>query len=369
MNRSAIIKKHDRKNKFISVFNPKTGFYLRTGVLDENGKDTGVDPFMSEMPELLDIGIMGHCEHGLSGKCLKSHVRCYQNGANTIEDHMTFKDFKSIVDQTKGYVFQYALGGRGDVNKHPEFEKIVKYCRENNIVPNYTTSGLNITDEEVEITRKYCGAVAVSEYGQEHTRQAIHMFIKAGVKTNIHYVLGNNSIDQAIEKIKTNNFDKGVNAVIFLLHKPVGLGTPDNVLNINDPKVKEFFELIDNHETDVKIGFDSCTIPAILNLSKNIDNDSIDTCEGGRFSAYITPTMKMLPCSFDNQDLRWAVNLKDHTVREAWDSVKFSNFRSHLSHSCSKCDIQSLCMGGCPIERSIVLCDREEKELVEMSMD
>ena len=29
---------------------------------------------------------------------------------------------------------------------------------------------------------------------------AIRMLLRAGVKTNIHYVLGNNTIDEAIEK-------------------------------------------------------------------------------------------------------------------------------------------------------------------------
>lgn len=41
-----MIIKHDKENKFNSFFDPKTGFYARTGILDENGKDTGIDPFM-----------------------------------------------------------------------------------------------------------------------------------------------------------------------------------------------------------------------------------------------------------------------------------------------------------------------------------
>ena len=52
-----MILKVDKKNKFYSRFDPDTGYYERSGVI-EDGKDTGVDPFMSSMPELLDIGIM-----------------------------------------------------------------------------------------------------------------------------------------------------------------------------------------------------------------------------------------------------------------------------------------------------------------------
>ena len=78
-----MLKKIDRKNRFVSMFDPKTGFYARSGVIDENGKDTGVDPFMTSYPELIDVGVMGHCVHGASGLCLKSGVQCYQNGLKT----------------------------------------------------------------------------------------------------------------------------------------------------------------------------------------------------------------------------------------------------------------------------------------------
>ena len=54
-----MIRKIDRENKFISFFNTQTGFYIRTGILDEAGMDTGADPFMTSFPELIDVGIMG----------------------------------------------------------------------------------------------------------------------------------------------------------------------------------------------------------------------------------------------------------------------------------------------------------------------
>lgn len=108
-----MLKKIDRKNRFVSMFDPKTGFYARSGVIDENGKDTGVDPFMTSYPELIDVGVMGHCVHGASGLCLKSGVQCYQNGLKTHHPNMSLENFKRIVDECKGKTFQLALGGRG----------------------------------------------------------------------------------------------------------------------------------------------------------------------------------------------------------------------------------------------------------------
>ena len=130
-----MIKKIDKKNKFVSMFNPDTGFYVRSGVI-ENGKDTGVDPFMTSFPELIDIGAMGFCRHGRDGLCLKSGVQCYQNGLKTHEPNMSLENFKKIIDECKGKTFQVALGGRGDVDQHENFEELVKYCRENNICQN-----------------------------------------------------------------------------------------------------------------------------------------------------------------------------------------------------------------------------------------
>ena len=442
-----INKKYDKVNKFKAMFDTETGAYMRTGIL-ENGIDTGADPFMTCYPELIDVGVMGHCVHGKSGLCVKSGIQCYQNGPGMTEPNMTLENFKRIVDESKGKTFQLALGGRGDVDEHEHFNELLAYCRQNNIVPNFTTSGLGMTAEKAAICKKYCGAVAVSMYSrikdlvptiamrkrkvsedkkayedkncipvkftfgdmfddhkldaesycineekfdvleydhlvneyingdwelfrvfeEEHkqinyTFRAIKYLLDAGVKTNIHYVLGKNTIDEAILRLRYNGFPKGINAVIFLMHKPVGLGSGSNVLDINDERVKEFFTLIDKKNFPYKIGFDSCTVPALLNMSKHIMRESIDTCEGGRWSAYITSDMKMLPCSFDNQEQRWAYDISNSTIEEAWNSEQFEDFRNHFKRSCAGCKDKQFCMGGCPIRREIVLCSRSDKDL------
>lgn len=55
--------KFDRVGKFIAKFNTENGDYMRTGVLkrgeETKMEDTGVDPFLAEYPELIDVGIMG----------------------------------------------------------------------------------------------------------------------------------------------------------------------------------------------------------------------------------------------------------------------------------------------------------------------
>lgn len=383
-----IVLYEDPEFHFREYFDKEDGLWITGDCKD------GSSPFRRSFPSLLDIGIMGHCPNGKAGICAKAGIQCYQNAPNSIRENMKLEDFKSIIDQCKGKTFQVALGGAGDPNLHENFKEIVEYCRSNNIIPNYTTSGFNLTDEQVEISKK-CGAVAVSQYSRleiqqmpsyqiledgsriptemmqvfsetnPQTNNAIQKFLDAGITTNIHYVLGKNTIKEAITRLKNNLFPEGINAIVFLLHKPIGLGKKENMLHYNDPEVKEFFELIDSQQFPFKIGFDACSVPGILNFTHNIDSRSTETCEGSRTSAYIDAQMNMMPCSFGNQNKSYYVSLYDHTIKEAWESDVFNKFRNRLCTSCENCKDRINCYGGCPIVPDIVLCHKKAREYKE----
>lgn len=353
----------DKKYHFKFAFDTETGAYVRTGILDENGKDTGVDPFMASYPHLIDVGIMGHCIHGKTGLCAKAGIGCYQSGLLVEKPNMSLSDFRSIAEQSKGRCNQFALGGRGDPDQHEFFEEILKICRENVLVPNFTTSGYGMTPEIAKLCKEYCGAVAVSWYRSEYTLRAIQMLLDAGAKTNIHYVLGNNSIDEAIERLQNNDFPKGINAVIFLLHKPAGQGTKANMLSADDPRVAMFFAEVDKRHP-FKVGMDSCNVPGAINFCKSIMPESLDTCEGGRYSCYISSEMVMVPCSFDQKN-RYEISLRKNTIEEAWNSEAFERFRNKMRGACPGCEKKELCMGGCPLMPEIVFCESRKRKIIE----
>lgn len=348
-----------KEKEFVSCFDNRTGAYLRTGILI-NGQETNEEPFMASFPELLDIGIMGHCKHGQSGKCLQSGIQCYQSGLFSNAENMKLEDFKRIISECKYDTYQVALGGCGDPDQHEDFEEILKLCVDAEIVPNFTTSGLGMTKEIASICKKYCGAVAVSWYRNQYTSDAISMLLEAGVKTNIHYVLMKDTLKEAIDLLEENKFPKGINAVVFLLHKPVGLGTEEQMIRKENPDFIKFMECVERKNFPFKIGFDSCTVPALIGNSTFVSK-YMDTCEGGRWSAYISADMKMMPCSFDNQEQRWSVDLRNCTIKDAWFSQEFEDFRSHLKNACPNCQNRQDCMGGCPICPEIVLCSTENK--------
>ena len=353
---------HDKKYNFKSAFDTETGAYVRTGILDGQGNDTGIDPFMASYPHLIDVGIMGHCIHGKTGLCAKAGIGCYQSGMFVEQPNMTVKDFRWIAEQSKGRCNQFALGGRGDPDQHEDFEEILKICRENNLVPNFTTSGYGMTPKTAKLCKKYCGAVAVSWYRSEYTLKAIEMLLAAGVKTNIHYVLGKNSIDEAIERLANNDFPIGINAVIFLLHKPAGQGTRANMLSASDERVATFFSQVDKRHP-FKVGMDSCNVPGAINFCKSILPESLDTCEGGRYSCYIGADMIMVPCSFD-QEKRYEVSLRGASIEEAWNSEAFEHFRRKMQGACPNCEKRDLCMGGCPLMPEIVFCESNQRKII-----
>jgi MoaA/NifB/PqqE/SkfB family radical SAM enzyme len=317
-----------RNDNYEVFFNTKTGLEVHRGI---DGKP---DPFMTELPLLLDIGIMGSCPN----KCRF----CYQGDID--EPNMTLDNFKSIIDQVKYHVNQLALGGRGDPNKHEHFKEILTYARDNNVVPSYTTSGINLTDEEIEIS-KMCGAVAVSDYGSTSTYEAIQRFIDAGIKTNIHLIFSGESFQKCIMILYGSNPWKAdsvkkeplfelekLNGVIFLLFKPQGRGADCHDLIPNAYQLETMAEKVANSQAKIQIGIDSCLANHLFKYKSldAIQTLTVDSCEASRMSAYITPSMEMMPCSYADKKLSVQITQKKD-ISYIWNrSMPFKSYRSIL---------------------------------------
>lgn len=313
---------------FYEFFNEENGFLIRTNILN-NGVQK--KPFKRSYPELIDIGIMGHCNNRQI--CRENGVLCYQT--YNYDENMSYSDYCSIIDQSKGKTFQVALGGRGDPNKHENFEDILKYTVANGIVPNLTTSGYDISNKEVDLIKKYCGAIAVSCYSKivndietnSNFTNIVEFFSKEMI-TNVHYVVSNDTIDDAIYRLEKDLFPKDINSVIFLLYKPVGAAVDKCFLcRIDNNKLNTFFKTIFIKKHNFKIGFDSCfsNIVSKYYNEKNDDVECIQYCESGRFSCYINPRMKMYPCSFTQLHI-YECDLKNQSIQDAWFSDEFKKF-------------------------------------------
>ncbi|WP_270808221.1 SPASM domain-containing protein [Clostridium fessum] len=270
----------------------------------------------------------------------------------------------AIVKQAAGKTFQIALGGAGDPNKHPQIEDILKSCRAYRIIPNMTTSGFLITDNEVGLIKQYCGAVAVSWYSRfmdgkesnQETIDAVERLVKSGCTTNIHYVVSKDTINEAITRLEMDSFPKGVNAVIFILYKPVGNGIIEKVLKNTDSRIERFISLATKVKHPYRVGFDTCFTPALLRWGDTVPAVRIDACEAATFSMYIDSQMNCYPCSFGIWDKSISESMNSKTLREIWQGDKFVAFREQRKEKCSSCRQTELCRGGCRLGIDIDMC-------------
>jgi radical SAM protein with 4Fe4S-binding SPASM domain len=224
------------------------------------------------------------------------------------------------------------------------------------MVPNYTTNGINLHYGILEASKEHCGAVAVSLHNVEQCEKGIRKLINAGIKTNIHIVV-RKSIMKDMEELLDSMDLEGLNAVIFLLHKPVG-----RALVQEQPTPSEAITFVKDvllWKKPYKIGFDACFAPALVQAG--VDPITYDYCDGGRFSGFVDWDMTMYPCSFAGHDKKNGLSLRDHSFKDIWNSDLFNNFRMQFKKRCDGCDKVSICGGGCPYFENIIPCDEKSK--------
>lgn len=349
----------DKKYKFFELFNEKNGTLIRSNVFGTNLEAT-----MRSFPELIDIGIMGSCEAAKYRICKEAGVDCYQNAISSNRKNMSLDDYIHILEQSRDKVFQVALGGAGDPNKHENFKEILDITRAYNIVPNLTTSGYNITDDEINCIRKYCGAVAVSFYsrlldnGQEsnHTTiETIKKFINAGCETNIHCVVSDDNIEEITYRLEMDLWPNSINAIIFILYKPVGLGVDTKKVKL-DQRLLRFLNMAIRKKHPYRVGFDTCFTSSLVKYGDVINVSSIDACEAAKFSMYIDSEMNAYPCSFDNQAGKYKESLRNKTIADVWNGEVFKTFRNIKKEKCTNCKFGKVCDSGCKLQLDIDLC-------------
>lgn len=318
-----------KTDRYLIKFDTKKGIEMLTGI---NGHP---DPFVLDEPNMIDIGVMGHCKN----KC----PMCYQGDKD--EPNMKIEHYKMLIDQVKDVVNQVALGGRGDPNHHENFKEIMIHSYQKNIVPNFTTSGIELTDEQVEYS-KIAGAVAVSDYQMPHTYIALKKLMDANIKTNIHTIFSEASADRCIEMIEGKDIWNGLvdlerlNAVVFLLFKPQGKGKALTSWIPSVDQIRRFSDAIKDPKCKFKVGMDSCMVNRLKTtgtIFSKIEEMMLDTCEAGRMSSYVAPNMKFMPCSFCDHD-KEGISLLEKPLKEIWQTGhSFLSVREKLTKNPKGC--------------------------------
>ena len=343
---SAFVIKRFPADRYTAVFSPNSGFFAR---VEDAGSS---EPFWATHgPELLDVAITNWCDKGCSF--------CYRKSDES-GMHMPVADYAEVMRQAQAmHVFQVALGG-GNPNQHPDFVEILRLTREQyGIVPNYTTNGRGLTPEVLAATQKYCGAVAVSAYAPFlETTEAVEKLRRVGVSTNLHFILTSKSVETAIEWLQQPPpFLRAANAIVFLNYKPVGRYADPRLLLNKSPRIAEFFRLATRGGWPFRIGFDTCTITGLARFGSAPDI-SLEGCDAGRFSLFVSEKMEVYPCSFMVEAGYRGIPLKGTSLLEIWnDHPSFRGIRTkHASGGCANCKTRQHCLSGCPLFPEMNLC-------------
>ena len=387
--REKLVKSED----YNSYFNKETGFFARWGARKQD------NPAYAPMPEILDLEIS-------AGKCMGKCPECYKcNGAVEETHNMTFEQFKDIFHKvaktkvevrtldgeskiaeynssfgcfktatTKKEIENYVIDlynkklnldvksvkvynsgllqqiafGICDIGTNLDFFKMLAYCREFDVIPNYTCHALDMNEEYAKLTAKYCGAVAISVYNKEKSYNAVKMLADVGMKQiNFHVIAHDksyNKIFSILDNLTTDERIKGkVKAVVLLKYKPKDNGV-GKFKHLSDEQYREIINYAT--ERNIGIGFDSCSAHAYLRVikdDKDYDKKAMcaEPCESACFSSYINHKGEFFACSFCENEGMWKEGIP---VLEApdfeesvWNNYKTIRFRKMLLNNERKC--------------------------------
>jgi hypothetical protein len=326
-------------------FDKITGQHVRWGnKLEDN-------PAFAPGPEILDIEIsINGCPNGKE-LC----PWCYKGNTNEPAFNMTLDTFKKIMSKMPKTLTQIAIGITG-VQTNPDLIPMMEHCREIGIVPNFTLSGIDLTDEIAGKVSKLSGAIAVSAYSKKDVCYDTVALLtqKYGMKQiNVHKLVAAETYDECMDLLHDAQSDprlSKLNAMVFLLLKPKNRGA--NFHKISFYKYKAMIDYALEHK--LRVGFDSCSANSFLRCIKDHkDYNKIDMlvepCESfGMFSSYISAEGIYYPCSFSEGEGDWKEGFNvlecDDFIKDIWTSEKLIKWRNRIieesaDHLCRVCPI------------------------------
>ena len=365
-----------------SIYDKKTGMFARWGATKNE------DPQMAPLPEIADIEISSGLCHNNCPFCYKANrkdgqlhnmtfeqfreifhkiaktviLTTFKSGKKPIKADMNISwkgcytkkdievrvknlynepdDIKEVRVYNEGLLQQIAFGITSPTD-NPDFFRMMEYCREFDVVPNYTCNGRDMTAEIAQKTAKLCGACAISLSDKETSYNAVQLLHDAGLQqVNFHIVGFKESYKTIVDVLQSKDTRlEGLNALVILRYKPKGTNAGKfEALAYED--YKRIFDIA--LQSDKAIGFDSCSAPIFIDsISHREDKDKLaimaEPCESTLFSVYVNSYCEVSPCSFCEHENRngnnWehGINLLDiYDFKDVWFDPRIVKFRENL---------------------------------------
>lgn len=265
-----------------TLFYPDTGTKVRMSFKEPNQEIVRLSH-----PELVDMKITDYCPYGCTF--------CYQ-GSTLKGQHADYADVVHMIrDMADVGVFEIAFGG-GEPSLHPEFDKILKFCKENNIIANFTTKNRNVFLMLPKYENLGVGGIAYSVTTPNDVQILLGELAKSGydmsdyskrpgVEIVLHVVLGTVTEKDFVEIVTLA--DQNNLPITLLGYKYTGRGNDFEQIHMSKPWYKILMDLREN-----KI-YPTIAIDTVVaaQYQKELEENGIPSwmyhTKEGAFSAYV----------------------------------------------------------------------------------
>ena len=285
----------------------------------------------SPVPETIDVQVTNWCDQGCP--------YCYMS-STTKGKHAPKKLLTEIIQGLDLPPYQIAFGG-GEPTSHPDFAWFLKYARENEVVPNYTTAGALIRDEVIDATNEFAGGVAITYHRSGGIDRFVDIYKKwrsllsPRVQINIH-VLFDDDVVKSLHELMASGLPN-LRVVLLAYYASVGRagfqGTPSKrVYNDEAPvAIREALGVFEN------LAFSEGLLPYFL--SRDILPTEFATSQEGYYSCYVSKDGDVSYSSFDPSTGKGprALNIYDRPLQELWSAGDLGYINGVLMGACYSC--------------------------------
>jgi len=205
--------------------------------------------------EFYDIGIGTKCT---TGNCPWCYVAASKNGEYYEDISETWKKWIEPME-LNDRPLQIAAGSTCEPTEHSEFLKFIKTVHETGVVPNYTTNGVLLAEDNayannlLDFTEEYCAGVALScnKHLEEQWKTALEKLKLIDIHINLHYIIKDKKSVDEFMKI----YDKYHEDVLYFVVLPLmPQGRAENMKGMTR-EVWDYFEKKLSKLKDYNIAF------------------------------------------------------------------------------------------------------------------
>lgn len=271
----------------------------------------------SPVPENLEFKLTEVCGFGCS--------YCYMS-STTKGKHAPLALLEKVFMDLDMPPYEIAFGG-GEPTLHPELPAFLELCRKHGTVPNYTTSGTNLTQEIADATVAHVGGVALTYHRHKgiewfmKTWQAWREVLPAHKRLNIHVIFNKHFAESLTELMlgfnKAGIANNQLKLVVLAYYPDVGRATTAElpqklVYNTVAPQLLRAMV-----EQGIEVAFSEGMLPYFLSHPEiGLNLDMAGPAEG-RFSCAIDNMGRVTKSSFDNP--KGADSVHKHDMQYLWE--------------------------------------------------